>query len=116
MPRKKTTPQSIDELSSNAEFEYESVELETDSVEPVNKPEPKPKAKTPSKPEFAFEVALVHGGGEHMVKLNSRSTLDRFITNVTKRNLNAYPYVFTDDAGQTFILREFLFCRIVENH
>lgn len=116
MPRKKSTPQSIDELNSNAELEYESVEPVTESVKPVNKPEPKPKAQTPSKPQFAYEVALVHGGGEHMVKISDRSTLDKFITNVTKRNLNAYPYVFTDDAGQTFILREFLFCRIVENH
>ena len=107
MPRKKTTPKSLEELTA-----------EVPSVEPVNKPKTKAKAKPKAKQEekFAFEVALVHGGGEHMVKLNDKKTLDKFVTNVTKRNLNAYPYMFTDDAGQTFILREFLFCRIVQNH
>ena len=107
MPRKKTTPKSLDELTSEAS-----------SVEPVNKPKTKAKAKSKTKAEekFAFEVALVHGGCEHMVKINEQKTLDKFVTNVTKRNLNAYPYMFTDDAGQTFILREFLFCRIVQNH
>ena len=107
MPRKKTTPKSLEELTA-----------EVPSVEPVNKPKTKAKAKPKAKEEekFAFEVALVHGGGEHIVKLNDKKTLDKFVTNVTKRNLNAYPYMFTDDAGQTFILRDFLFCRIVQNH
>jgi alpha-beta hydrolase superfamily lysophospholipase len=107
MPRKKTTPKSLEELTA-----------EVPSVETTDKPKPKAKAKPKAKEEekFAFEVALVHGGGEHIVKLNDKKTLDKFVTNVTKRNLNAYPYMFTDDAGQTFILREFLFCRIVQNH
>ncbi len=107
MPRKKTTPKSLEELTA-----------EVPSVEPVNKPKTKAKAKPKAKEEekFAFEVALVHGGGEHIVKVNDKKTLDKFVTNVTKRNLNAYPYMFTDDAGQTFILRDFLFCRIVQNH
>ena len=110
MPRRKTTPKSIEELEAETP--------EQESAKPVSKPKPKPKPKPKAKVEekFTFEVALVHGAGEHLVKLNERKTLDKFITNVTKRNLNAYPYIFTDDAGQTFILREFLFCRIVQNH
>ena len=110
MPRRKTTPKSIEEL--------EAAKPEGESAKPVSKPKPKakPKPKTNTDEKFAFEVALVHGAGEHIVKLNDRKTLDKFVTNVTKRNLNAFPYIFTDDAGQTFILREFLFCRIVQNH
>jgi hypothetical protein len=110
MPRRKTTPKSIEELTAEAP--------ELESPKPVSKPKPKtkPQPKAQEEEKFAFEVALVHGAGEYIVKFNEKRRLDKFVTSVTKRNLNAYPYVFTDDAAQSFILRDFLFCRIVQNH
>jgi len=76
---------------------------------------PVAKRKSLKKPYYNYEIALVHGAGEHYVYFNTKEELDHFVLCVTKRNLNAYPYLFTDIAGQTFILREFLFCRIVQN-
>tara|TARA_R100001510_G_scaffold57433_1_gene65464 strand:- start:366 stop:677 length:312 start_codon:yes stop_codon:yes gene_type:complete len=102
MPRAKTTAKKT-----------EAKETGATGAKPKAAPKAAPKATADK--SFAYLIDLVHGAGEHTVKLLDRKTLDKFVQNVTKRNLNAYPYIFTDDAGQTFILREFLFCRIREN-
>jgi len=57
-------------------------------------------------------VHLVHGAGELDIDLADEKSLDRFRSNVMKRDLRAFPWEFQDIHGMTYILRDFLFCRI----
>ena len=92
-----------------------NINPDTNSGSIATQEAPVAKRNRSKKPQYRYEIALVHGAGEHSVYFNTKAELDHFVLCVTKRNLNAYPYLFTDVARQTFILREFLFCRIVEN-
>ena len=58
-------------------------------------------------------VSLVHGAGEIAIELGSEKALEVFRINVMKRDLRAFPWEFQDRHGTTYILRDFLFCRIV---
>jgi len=105
MPRAKTTAKKTEAKVTGA--------TGTTGAKPKAAPKAEPKASGVE--SFTYIIDLVHGAGEQTVKLTDKKRLDKFVNNVTKRNLNAYPYIFTDDDGQTFILREFMFCRIREN-
>jgi len=61
------------------------------------------------------EIQLAHGAGFESIYLPTKATLDKFVINVTKRNLEAYPLALTDINGDFFIIRSFLFSKIVIN-
>tara|TARA_Y100001963_G_C6394245_1_gene271186 strand:+ start:168 stop:425 length:258 start_codon:yes stop_codon:yes gene_type:complete len=69
-------------------------------------------ASTPTKTPYAT-IVLVHGAGEMSIQLDSERMVESFKMNVTKRDLRAFPWEFQDMHGTSYILREFLFCRIV---
>lgn len=60
-------------------------------------------------------ITLVHAAGECLVELDSEKFLKTFITNVTKRDLRAFPWEFSDMHGNDYILRDFIFCKIVRH-
>jgi hypothetical protein len=60
-------------------------------------------------------ITLVHAAGECPVDIADEKFLQVFITNVTKRDLRAFPWAFTDMHGNEFILRDFIFCKIVRH-
>lgn len=76
---------------------------------------PKPAPKPVPQPKYYAEVALVYGSGEKKIYFNDQKRLDRFIIDVTKRKLDAYPLQFVDAAGKCFIIRSFLFMEITIN-
>ena len=57
-------------------------------------------------------VHLVHGAGELDIDLATEGAFEVFRSNVMKRDLRAFPWEFQDMHGMTYILRDFLFCRI----
>lgn len=67
------------------------------------------------KPEAFVTIKLVHAAGECLVELGSQSALDTFITNVTKRDLRAFPWSFYDIHGNEFILRDFIFAKVIRH-
>ena len=76
---------------------------------PQSAPQPAPQ------PKHYAEVSLAHGAGEKTIYLENKNKLDRFITDVTKRNLESHPLKFVDAAGRLIIIRSFLFCEITTN-
>ena len=76
-----------------------------------SKPAPKPEPQS----KYYAEVDLVFGAGEKKICFDDQKTLDRFIIDVTKRNLLAHPLRFVDAAKKCFIIRSFLFCEITIN-
>jgi hypothetical protein len=75
----------------------------------------KPLSKPAPQPKYYAEVDLVFGAGEKKICFDNQKTLDRFIIDVTKRNLTAHPLRFVDAANKCFIIRGFLFCEITIN-
>ena len=63
--------------------------------------------------EYYAEVQLAHGAGYETIYLSTKSKLDRFIRDGTKRNLNQYPMELIDAAGNLFVIRSFLFAKII---
>ena len=81
----------------------------------VKKPVKRPVAKQPVQPQIEYyaEVQLAHGAGYETIYISTKKQLDRFIRDVTKRNLNQYPMELIDAAGNLFIIRSFLFAKVV---
>ena len=74
--------------------------------------------RTASKPtekklEYYAEVTLAHGAGCETLYIKTKTQLDRFIIDVSKRNLEVYPLQLVDATGNLFIIRSFLFSKIV---
>lgn len=70
---------------------------------------------TSTKPSIIATVTLIYGTGSEDIKFSSEKELNLFTVNVTKRNLNAYPYEIVDATGAIFIIRSFLFCKIIRH-
>ena len=75
----------------------------------------RPVAKKVTQPEIKCYAAvqLAHGAGYETIYIATKNHLDRFIRDVTKRNLNQYPMELIDVTGNLFIIRSFLFAKIV---
>ncbi len=73
------------------------------------------KRSTPSAPTYKYEIKLFTGHGTESLFFNEEKKLERFKINVTKRNLEAAPLQVRDDSGTLFIIRGFLFAKIVVN-
>ena len=86
---------------------------------------PKATAKVPTrstarppakpKPRYAFEVLLFTGNGKESIYFDEKKLFDRFIINVTKRNLVLAPLELTDATGTLFVIRSFQFAKVI-NH
>ena len=74
-------------------------------------------ARPPAKPKprYAFEVLLFTGHGEQALYFDEKKSLDRFIINVTRRNLEVAALEVTDATGTLFIIRGFQFAKVI-NH
>ena len=72
-------------------------------------------AKAPAKPNFMYEVKLFTGHGTESLFFNDEKKLERFKINVIKRNLEAAPLEVTDATGTLFIIRGFLFAKVIIN-
>jgi len=68
-----------------------------------------------SQPKPLVSITLVHAAGECLVELDNEKMFTQFVTNVTKRDLRAFPWSFFDMHGNEYILRDFIFCKIVRN-
>ena len=73
----------------------------------------RPSAKP--KPRYAFEVLLFTATGNESIYFDDQKRFDRFIINVTKRNLVLAPLDITDATGTLFIIRSFQFAKVI-NH
>lgn len=76
------------------------------------------KRSTPTKqkfigPKFKYEVKLYTGHGTESLYFNEESQLERFKINVTKRNLETAPLKVTDATETLFIIRGFLFAKVI---
>ena len=60
-------------------------------------------------------VHIAHGGGIEKVEFANENQLAAFIQNVTKRDLQHFPWRFPDMHGNEYILRQFLFAKIVRH-
>ena len=60
-------------------------------------------------------IHLAHGSGLEKIEVASENALKVFEQNITKRDLQAYPWKFSDMHGNEYILRQFLFCKIVRH-
>jgi len=85
---------------------------------------PKTPAKVPTrsarppakpKPKYAFEVLIFTGHGEQSIYFDEKKAFDRFIINVTKRNLVLSPLEVTDATGTLFIIRSFQFAKVIDH-
>jgi hypothetical protein len=65
--------------------------------------------------EYYAEVQLAHGAGCETIYIQNQHKLDRFIQDVSTRNLQSYPLQLVDAAGNLFIIRSFLFSKVVIN-
>ena len=65
--------------------------------------------------EYYAEVKLAHGAGCETIYIETKTQLNRFIRDVSKRNLEQYPMELVDATGDLFVIRSFLFAKIVVN-
>lgn len=60
-------------------------------------------------------IFIAHGSGMEKIEVAKEIDLKVFEQNVTKRDLQAYPWKFQDMHGNEYILRQFLFAKIVRH-
>ena len=77
----------------------------------ANKPAPKNEKKL----EYYAEIQLAHGAGCETIYLPTKAKLDRFIQDVSTTNLQSYPLSIVDASGNLFVIRSFLFSKIIIN-
>jgi len=73
------------------------------------------KATPVQKEKPLYTITLVHAAGECLVEFDKQKAYDQFVTNVTKRDLRAFPWSFYDMHGNEYILRDFIFCKVVRH-
>ncbi len=72
-------------------------------------------ARAPAKPIFKYEFKMFTGHGTESLFFNEQSKMNRFKTNIVKRNLEVAPLEVTDATGSLFIIRGFLFAKVIIN-
>jgi len=70
---------------------------------------------TDNKPNKHATIFIAHGSGMEKIEVASEGAIKVFEQNVTKRDLQSYPWKFSDMHGNEYILRQFLFAKIVRH-
>lgn len=60
-------------------------------------------------------IHIAHGSGMEKIEVAKEIDLKVFEQNVTKRDLQAFPWKFKDMHNNEYILRQFLFAKIVRH-